>query len=104
VARKLDWKKQKATELRQQGWSYPRIARVLGVHFTTVENWLGKSGVDFSTPETGNPPTITGADGKQYPAAKPKPAQKPFMIGLVTSLAKSPNYRQTLPRLFKERR
>jgi len=35
----------------------------------TIERWLGKEGVTFVTPETGN--YITGTDGKQYPAETP---------------------------------
>ncbi|MBO8142688.1 MAG: helix-turn-helix domain-containing protein [Firmicutes bacterium] len=50
--------------LRAQGWSLRRIARRLGVDPMTVHHDL--RGVENSTPQT-----ITGADGKQYPATKP---------------------------------
>lgn len=59
------WKQQKVKELRQQGWSYRRIARALGVPKTTVERWLGKSPVPSGTPET-----VIGTDGKEYPAVR----------------------------------
>jgi len=73
-----EWKQKKAKELREQGWSYPRIGNVLGVNHTTIMRWLEKSGCAFAQPET--IPTITGADGKQYPATKPKPEPKPYVI------------------------
>ena len=52
--------------LRQQGWSLRRIAERLGVHHDTVREDL--LGVGNPTPAT-----VTGADGKQYPATKPIP-------------------------------
>lgn len=51
----------KALELRQQGWSYPRIAECLGVSQMTVWRWLGVSGLSFDKPET-----TLGLDGKTY--------------------------------------
>jgi len=48
--------------LRQQGWSYPKIAKVLGVDHKTIMCWAENQGWEISQPET-----ITGTDGKQYP-------------------------------------
>jgi len=56
--------------LRQQGWSLRRIAERLGVHHDTVREDL--LGVGNPTPAT-----VTGADGKQYPATKPAPVELP---------------------------
>jgi len=70
-----EWKKEKAKELRSQGWSYPRIGKTLGVDHATVILWLRESGCEFSQPEV-----VTGADGKQYPAIKSKPETKPYVI------------------------
>lgn len=56
-------KQQKAKELREQGWSYPRIARVLGVDHKTIMYWAETQGWEISQPKI-----VTGADGKQYPA------------------------------------
>src|SRR5690606_31592931 len=56
--------------LRQQGWSLRRIAERLGVSKSQVER--DASGVPFGTPAT-----VTGADGKQYPATKPAPVESP---------------------------
>lgn len=65
------WKQQKAKELRQQGWSYPRIARVLGIAESTVRFWQDNAGAQFCAPENSyNSPTTV--IGKQYPATKPK--------------------------------
>lgn len=70
-----EWKQQKALELRQQGWSTRRIAAVLGIDQKTVVNWLEISGEEFSSPDFSSnsspvPETITGRDGKLYPAKK----------------------------------
>lgn len=46
---------------------------MLGVDHKTVMYWLGPEGVEISTPESSTA-IVTGADGKQYPANKPKPA------------------------------
>lgn len=51
--------------LRERGWSFRRIGERLGVHHDTVADDL--SVVGFPTPER-----ITGADGKSYPATRPK--------------------------------
>jgi len=61
-------KQEKAKELRQQGWTQERIGAVLGVPQRTISDWL-KQFSDFAKlpPETS---TITGADGKQYPASR----------------------------------
>ncbi len=67
-----EWKQQKAIELRQKGWSTPRIASVLGVSHPTILNWLAQeSGCKNLQPEATN--AILGRDGKRYPAKK-KPA------------------------------
>ena len=70
-----EWKQEKAKELREQGWSYRRIANILGVDHATIIGWLRDSGGENSPPEV-----VTGADGKQYPATKPKPEPKPYVI------------------------
>jgi len=62
-------KQKDAKKLRHQGWSYRRIAAVLGVSHPTVMEWLGEEGGRNLPPE---PSTITGRDGKQYPAKKEK--------------------------------
>lgn len=67
-----EWKQKKAKELREQGWSYRRIADVLGVKHITIIRWLKESGGTFVPPETET--MVTGADGKQYPAKKYKEA------------------------------
>ena len=67
-----EWKQEKAKELREQGWSYRRIAEALGVSHMTVTRWLMESGVTNVTPETET--MVTGADGKQYQAKKYKEA------------------------------
>lgn len=56
----------KASRVGRQGWSYRRIARVLGVTDPTVLGWLERSGAKFLAPET-----VTGLDGKEYPATRP---------------------------------
>ena len=50
-------------DMRQDGMSYRQIAEATGVHPTTVMRAMG--GVAFATPET-----ITGRDGKTYPATR----------------------------------
>lgn len=79
-----EWKQQKAAELRQQGWSLRRIAEALGIGLATAARWLNEKPDDekciadasnetpaqqFSSPETST--TITGRDGKRYPARRP---------------------------------
>jgi transposase len=61
--------------LRQRGWSLRRIADLLGVSLGTV---AGDAQV-FKTEHLS--PTITGADGKQYPAGRPKPKPSVFVAG-----------------------
>lgn len=61
-----------AEKLRQQSWSYRRIARVLGVGERTARRWCGEEGASYDAPET-----VTGSDGKQYPAARPKAEAPP---------------------------
>jgi len=69
-----EWKQQKAKKLREQGWIYQRIARVLGVSAPTILNWLENSDInDLSSDNSDNFPTsIIGKDGKHYPATKPQ--------------------------------
>jgi transposase-like protein len=57
--------------LRQQGWSLRRIAGRLGVHHTTLLKDRQATGGENSPPDNSdNAPTVTGADGKQYPARR----------------------------------
>ena len=58
-----EWKQAKAAELRQQGWSYRRIAKVLGVVEGSIRFWLGETGAQNYAPDT-----IVGSDGKHYPS------------------------------------
>jgi len=75
--------------LRQQGWSLPRIARRLGISVGTAHR-------DTQASEIGNlPDTIIGADGKQYPATKPKPSPSIF----VTTAKEQERAAQALQRL-----
>lgn len=55
--------------LRQRGWSLRRIATRLGVTHPTVLEDLSDPG-GRSLP----PPTVTGSDGKRYPATRPTTA------------------------------
>lgn len=61
-------KQKDAEKMRRQGWSYRRIAGVLGVVEGTIRYWLGEEGAQIYAPET-----VTGTDGKQYPARRPEP-------------------------------
>ncbi len=63
-------------KLRGQGWSLRRIAAKLGVSDGTVRNDLEGTGAQNYAPDT-----ITGADGKQYPATRPsKPAEALWLV------------------------
>lgn len=70
VRRHLDAEQRRSVvaELRAAGHSLRAIAGVVGVDPKTVRNDLDKSGGEGSPPER-----TTGADGKTYPATKPKP-------------------------------
>lgn len=57
---------------------------MLGVHHDTIREWAG---VGNPTPES---VTITGADGKQYPATKPKPAQNAVLQAKLFRLLQIP--------------
>src|SRR5690606_4370071 len=59
-------------KLRAQGWSLRRIANVLGVTDPTILNDLRALGAKNLAPAT-----VTGADGKQYPATKSMPVVEP---------------------------
>jgi len=62
-------RQQLVVQLRQQGWSLRRIAGRVGVTEWAV--WNDLSGVRNLTPDSSEPSTIVGADGKTYPASKP---------------------------------
>ena len=51
-------------KLRQQGWSFPKIAEVLGVDSATV--YRDRS--IFANAKIENPPVVQHAGGKRYPA------------------------------------
>ncbi|ACZ38919.1 hypothetical protein Sthe_1484 [Sphaerobacter thermophilus DSM 20745] len=53
------------------GWSTRRIAKAVGVHKDTVRNDLMSIG-EISPPAA----TITGRDGKQYPARRPATTER----------------------------
>lgn len=61
-------RKEQWAEMRKDGMSYREIAEVSGVDASTVY----RSGVANATPQ---PETVTGKDGKEYPAKK-KPPKK----------------------------
>jgi len=69
-------KKKIAKELRRRGWSYRRIAKVLGCAESTIRAWL-KDMEDEPTAQTcavgDEIPYVRGLDGKLRPARKPKP-------------------------------
>ena len=73
-------KHDKAKELRSQGWSYRRIADVLGIGHSTVVRWLDgdDSGVPNGTPE---PPFIIGKDGKGYSPTQKPPSKAIYGMG-----------------------
>jgi len=51
----------KTHQLRQQGWSYPRIAEALGIGMKTAHRWLAV-GLSDDKPESFAPPeTVSGA-------------------------------------------
>lgn len=59
-----------AGRLRERGWSYRRIAGVLGVGKSTVERWINELS---QTGQLDQPEKVEGADGKSRPAKKPTP-------------------------------
>lgn len=80
-------KRQEAVRnLREQGHSLRQIGEKLGVGRSTVQRDLDSPGVPLGTPEGGvvetlQPSTITGRDGKQYPANQaPRPAPLPAAV------------------------
>ena len=64
-------RQEKAKELRQRGWSYRRIAGVLGVEHSTIIRWLPETGGANAPPN--QPVTVIGIDGKEYPAKRERP-------------------------------
>lgn len=65
----------RALELRKEGLSYRAIAEELGVDKETVRSDVKAAGVENSTPET-----VTGQDGKAYPAVAPPPTKSDIDI------------------------
>src|SRR5690606_37915330 len=63
-----DQRRELVGELRRMGWSTRRIAEAVGVDHKTVANDLRRIG-ENSPPAPAA--TITGRDGKQYPARRP---------------------------------
>lgn len=61
-------------DMRKDGMSVRKIAEATGVGVATVHRTI--SGVPFGTPEE-KPQTITGADGKQYPAKQERKQDLP---------------------------
>lgn len=59
--------------LRGQGWSMPRIANRLKIARNTVA-------ADLQDAQIEQPATVTGADGKTYPATRPEPQAKPVSL------------------------
>jgi len=110
-------KREIAKQLRERGWSFRRIARVLAVGTETVRRWLAQEetsvpGVSDETPET-SVRLVEGADGKLYPARKRRPAifaatsaeHKRVQQSLETAKEKLPNkvvYPQRALRLARE--
>lgn len=67
-----DQRKDLVGKLRADGWSLPRIAERLHVSLGTTHadaQAFNSESVDGADP----PAKVTGADGKQYPATRPKP-------------------------------
>jgi len=69
-------KREIAKQLRERGWSYPRIAKALGIAVGTVYSWLREEETDVPAFQNRKPETnvrlVEGADGKLYPACKKK--------------------------------
>lgn len=64
-------RKELVVNLRAQGWSLRRIAERVGVSDFTVRQDITASGAINHAPAT-----VTGADGKQYPAAQTAPSNE----------------------------
>jgi len=109
-------KKEIARELRKRGWSYPRIAKVLGVSHVTVMHWCKDMNVEPTCNKLQDGEDIAyvrGLDGKLRPARKKKPAifaatgaeHKRVQESLETAKEKLPNkvvYPQRALRLARE--
>jgi len=70
-------KKEIARELRKRGWSYRRIAKILGVSQVTAMNWCKDVEVEATVQKLTDgedTPYVRGLDGKLRPAHRPKPA------------------------------
>lgn len=65
------------TDMRADGATYQQIAAATGVSIGTVHNAVSFSNLKNSD-ET--PTTVTGKDGKQYPASKPRKAATPAIV------------------------
>lgn len=71
---------------------------MLGVKHITIIRWLKESGGTFVPPETET--MVTGADGKQYPATKPKPEPKPTVVTISGSANAEPDFLSHLRKVF----
>lgn len=65
-----EWKREKAAELRRQGWTQARIADVLGVTQAAVSQWCSDPEFIRTYKLDSLPPAIVGKDGKEYPATR----------------------------------
>ena len=64
-------------DLHSKGLSTRKIATILGEDHSTIVKTIQKARTGG---EISPPPVITGTDGKQYPATRPKPTPKPYVI------------------------
>jgi len=74
----VEERRERALKLRQQGQSYRQIGEALGVDPMTARKDVKKAeekGVDTSTPAT-----VTGKDGKAYPATAPEIPEREIEI------------------------
>lgn len=83
-------RRHKVVELREEGHSLRAIAEEVEVSESTVRNDLAASGAQGCAPET-----VTGQDGKEYPATKPAENGQPKQCPSCTRKAR---VGQSLPR------